>query len=79
MKVKKILTNVEILLKCRDSIPHFIVIKVRLDKGDLNIGFVRVQFVLFHNVGIFDDDHIFLSMFVTIELLEPVRDFRKFG
>ena len=56
------LTYIEILLKGSYTIPHFVVIKIGLNKGDLNVCFAGVQLVLFNNVRVSDDDNIFLEI-----------------
>ena len=67
------------MFKGGNPIPHFIIVKIGFDKSDLDVGFARVQFALFNNVGVFDDGDVFLAIFVTIEMLESLRNFRQLG
>ena len=67
------------MFKGGNSIPHFIIVKIGFDKSDLDVGFAGVQFALFNNVGVFDDGDVFLAIFVTIEMLESLRNFRQLG
>ena len=63
------LTDCKILFECCNAISHFIVIKIRFNISDLDIGFQWVKLALFDNFGVVNNDQVLLAILVAIELL----------
>ena len=58
-------------------VAQFPAVKVRLDKGDLDVALFRVQQIFLHGLGVLDHFHVLRPELIRVERLEAVRNFRQ--